>query len=218
MAPCLYNVITSEESWIKEPKTKRQSSEWHSSASPCPERQDWANPKWKRCSLSFLTSKASSTMNSFHLDKPSTPGFMWKCSIDSNERSIRSDKTSQPTGSCTTTTSRLTLPFSREQLPDQGQHLNASAAILQTRYAPPPPRLFLFPSLKKVKQPKIGMIPFYWQWIDIKLFNWIFRTHIQCSSSAVKLISSKTSFTADDEHSICVRNIQLNNFISIHCQ
>ena len=36
-----------------------------------------------------------------------------------------------------------------------------------------------------VKQFKIGMISFYWQWIDIKLFNWIFRTHIQCSSSAV---------------------------------
>jgi len=34
-------------------------------------------------------------------------------------------------------------------------------------------------------------------------------------------ISSKTyhqSFTADDEHCICVRNIQLNNFISVHCQ
>ena len=26
------------------------------------------------------------------------------------------------------------------------------------------------------------------------------------------------SFTADDEHCICVRNIQLNNFISVHCQ
>jgi len=26
------------------------------------------------------------------------------------------------------------------------------------------------------------------------------------------------SFTADDEHCICVRNIQLNFFISVHCQ
>ena len=58
---------------------------------------------------------------------------------------------------------------------------------------------------KKVIQFKIGTKPFNWQWIDIKLFNWIFRTHLQCSS---KLFS----FTADDEHCICVQNIQLNNF------
>ena len=47
--------------------------------------------------------------------------------------------------------------------------------------------LKIYHSKTKVKQFKIGMIPFYWQWIDIKLFNWIFRTHI-----TVFIISSKT--------------------------
>ena len=41
--------------------------------------------------------------------------------------------------------------------------------------------------LWKWKQVKlVSMKPFDWQWIDIKLFNWMFRTHI------VFIISSKT--------------------------
>ena len=65
----------------------------------------------------------------------------------------------------------------------------------------------------KAKLFKIGMKPFYWQWTDTK-FNWIFRTHIQCSSSVFTVF---ISFTADDEHCICVRNIQLH-FVSFYCQ
>ncbi|KAK2716562.1 hypothetical protein QYM36_006893 [Artemia franciscana] len=53
--------------------------------------------------------------------------FIWKCSRDSNEGSIGSDKTSQSTGKSPRqrpSTHRL----SREQLPNQDRHPNASAA------------------------------------------------------------------------------------------
>ena len=36
----------------------------------------------------------------------------------------------------------------------------------------------------------------------------MFQTHIQCADDDA----------ADDEHCICVQNIQSNNFIYIHCQ
>ena len=76
---------------------------------------------------------------------------------------------------------------------------------------------FVLMQCKKVRQFKIGLKPFNWQWTDIKNFNWIFRTHIQCSSSAVKHVHHQ-QFTADDEHCLCDRNIQLKFFISVHCQ
>ena len=61
--------------------------------------------------------------------------------------------------------------------------------------------------VKKVKF-KIGMKSFNRQWTDIIFYlNWIFRTHIQFSSSA--LMMNTVSFTADDEKCRCVGNIQL---------
>jgi len=43
----LKNVITGDETWIFEydPETKRQSKEWHTSASPRPKKREGANQK-----------------------------------------------------------------------------------------------------------------------------------------------------------------------------
>ena len=50
------------------------------------------------------------------------------------------------------------------------------------------------------------------------MYHPYFELFYFCHGKAVWSLKLSKSFTTDDEHCICVRNIQLNNFISIHCQ
>ena len=56
----LKNVITGDESWIFEydSETKRQSKEWHTSASPRPKKARMSKSKIKSMLICFLTVKA----------------------------------------------------------------------------------------------------------------------------------------------------------------
>ena len=108
----LNNVITGEEFWILSmTRTKGQSFEWHTSVSPYPKKARMSKSKVKTMLIVVFDIKGVVHHEFIPPGQPSTPNFMLKCSRDSNEGSIGSYKTSQPTGSCITTTSWLTLPF-----------------------------------------------------------------------------------------------------------
>jgi len=61
----LKNVITGDVTWIFEydPETKRQSKEWHTSASPCPKKARMSKSKIKSMLIWFLTVKGLSILN-----------------------------------------------------------------------------------------------------------------------------------------------------------
>ena len=80
----LSKIIRGDESWCYgyDPETKQQSSQWKSASSLRQKRQDKSNQMWKPCSSASLTSKGSSTLNSYHKVRLLTSNFTLKCSSD----------------------------------------------------------------------------------------------------------------------------------------
>ena len=77
----LEQVITGDETWVFEchPEMKRQSSEWHTTESPQPNRARMSKSKMKSMLIVFFTLKVLSIRSSYHPDRQSTLHFTWKC-------------------------------------------------------------------------------------------------------------------------------------------
>ena len=77
----LKNVITGDESWIFEydSETKRQSKEWHTSASPRPKKARMSKSKIKSMLICFLTVKA--TVHTEFVPQGQTVNQFYYCEI-----------------------------------------------------------------------------------------------------------------------------------------
>jgi len=105
------HVITGDESWILEydPKTKRQSWEWHTANSPCPKKARMSKSKIKSMiNFFFLTVRGSSTRNLCHQDKLSIKHFIGKSLKNSEKGWHVCDQALHALGCCTTTMLHVT--------------------------------------------------------------------------------------------------------------